>query len=853
MVFFLLFGLIPLIIGGLVSYFIAKTNLEEAAFKQLSSVQQLKKNHLKTFFFERMGDAKIFSEMPFVSKAIKELDELSKEAKDKGYTGKRLLDYQPYKNAFDKYYQFVKDYKETYEYYDVFLFSPNSGRVLLTVALENDFGTELKFESHHLAKGWQKMKETGKAQLIDMAPYAPSNDAPAMFIVQPAFYNGNYIGAIGLQISDKAISDIMQSREGMGQTGESYLVGPDLRMRSNSYLDPQGHSLEASFAGTVENNGVDTKATREVFAGRSGKDIIKDYNGNPVLSVYSPLKLYGDVTWAIIAEIDEWEAFAAVTSLRNWLLIIGISMALIVAFLGIRISRQISDPIVKLARDTEAFKNGDNTINTASTAKDEIGKLSNVINEMIEQIGLQISYLDNLPTPVFIIDKEYNVQYMNKFGCETVGKSKEECLSSKCYDLMKADHCKTEQCRLHLAMKEGKTHGGEHQAKPNGKNMDVMYTGSPIFDRSGNLLGAMEYVGDITAVKEGERYLSRNTKKIMEAMELFAHGDLTVNVEPERENDDMGRLARGFNKVVSNIKEMIMTLRESIEATAAASTQISSSAEELATGAQEQSSQSGEVASAVEEMASTILETNKNISNTADKAKLSQEYAEEGNIAVHETIEGMERISEVVNNASQKVQELGESSDQIGEIIQVIDEIADQTNLLALNAAIEAARAGEQGRGFAVVADEVRKLAERTSKATTEIAAMIKKIQQETGQTVEAITKGNDEVIHGIELANKAGDSLRKIKEKICEVLDLSNQVAAASEQQSSAAEQISRNVEAMSTVAQESAAGTEQIARATNELNELTEKLTLHVQKFKIDYTSKSKLRVGNDGKLYA
>jgi methyl-accepting chemotaxis protein len=195
----------------------------------------------------------------------------------------------------------------------------------------------------------------------------------------------------------------------------------------------------------------------------------------------------------------------------------------------------------------------------------------------------------------------------------------------------------------------------------------------------------------------------------------------------------------------------------------------------------------------------------------------------------------MNRIASVVNQSAQTVRALGKSSDQIGEIIGVIDDIADQTNLLALNAAIEAARAGEQGRGFAVVADEVRKLAERTTKATKEIAGMIKQIQSETIGAVSAMEEGTKEVENGKMLADKAGISLREIVDVSQKVTDMVAQIAAASEQQSSASEQISKNVEAISSVTGQTASGTQQIARAAEDLNRLTENLQQLVGRFKL------------------
>jgi methyl-accepting chemotaxis protein len=234
-------------------------------------------------------------------------------------------------------------------------------------------------------------------------------------------------------------------------------------------------------------------------------------------------------------------------------------------------------------------------------------------------------------------------------------------------------------------------------------------------------------------------------------------------------------------------------------------------------------------------MTKTIVENSKNASSTAETAKEAKIAAEQGGNVVNETVGGMKRIAHVVKQSAGTVQELGRSSDQIGEIIGVIDDIAAQTNLLALNAAIEAARAGEQGRGFAVVADEVRKLAERTTKATKEIAGMIKKIQADTKGAVVSMEEGTREVDDGITLADKAGASLLEIVGISQKVTDMVAQIAAASEEQSSASEQISKNVEAISAVTGETAQGVQQIARASEDLNRLTENLQQILSKFSL------------------
>ena len=327
------------------------------------------------------------------------------------------------------------------------------------------------------------------------------------------------------------------------------------------------------------------------------------------------------------------------------------------------------------------------------------------------------------------------------------------------------------------------------------------------------------------------RIISNPIKLVVASID---NADLNSQFNSNRK-DEVGDLQRSFDKFVASIKETLFQVDEASSAVASASSQISSSTEEMAAGSQEQTSQAGEVASAVEEMTKTIAENSKNASNAANTSKDAKMAAEQGGKVVEETVVGMRQIAEVVKKSAATVQELGKSSDQIGEIIGVIDDIADQTNLLALNAAIEAARAGEQGRGFAVVADEVRKLAERTTKATKEIAGMIRKIQGDTKGAVASMDEGTKKVDEGIQLADKAGASLQEIVGISQKVTDMITQIAAASEQQSSASEQISKNVEAISAVTGESAQGTQQIARAAEDLNRLTENLRALVTKFNL------------------
>ena len=312
------------------------------------------------------------------------------------------------------------------------------------------------------------------------------------------------------------------------------------------------------------------------------------------------------------------------------------------------------------------------------------------------------------------------------------------------------------------------------------------------------------------------------------------NADLNTLFGSERK-DEMGDLMRSFDRFVATIKETLVHVIEAAAAVASASAEISAGTEEMAAGAQEQSAQASSVSVAVEQMTKTISQNSKNAAGTADTAKSAKNAAEQGGRVVQDSIIAMRKIADVVKQSAATVRALGTSSDQIGEIVSVIDDIADQTNLLALNAAIEAARAGEQGRGFAVVADEVRKLAERTTRATKEIADKIKRIQGETADAVVSIEQGTNEVSAGIRLADAAGTSLNDIVGISQQVMEKVSQIAAASEQQAGNSIEISRNVEAISAVTHETASGIQEIARTAEDLNRLTEGLQTLIEKFKL------------------
>ncbi|MEM1446627.1 MAG: methyl-accepting chemotaxis protein [Planctomycetota bacterium] len=384
---------------------------------------------------------------------------------------------------------------------------------------------------------------------------------------------------------------------------------------------------------------------------------------------------------------------------------------------------------------------------------------------------------------------------------------------------------------------DGYMHGAYHVEMP----LDEMDASVAGFITFGLMWTVPIVIGALLLFVFALRFMfGRPVKNLIDRIQDIAEGegDLTQRIAVKGQ-DEVGQLGHWFNQFVQRIHDVIVTVNQATNEVASAATEIASTSEEMALGMEEQSSQVTQISAAVEEMSASVIEVARKSADASTNAQESGDAAAHGGRVVSETIEEMQAISTAVSTSARAVENLGKRGEQIGEIVATINDIADQTNLLALNAAIEAARAGEHGRGFAVVADEVRKLADRTTSATEEIGESIRAIQDETGNAVNNMNAGTQQVESGVAKATGAGEALTQIVNNATAVAGMIQSIAAATEQQSATSEEVARNLEAITGVTAAAKQGTDQAAEASLQLSQKAEELLRLVGQFKTDANS--------------
>lgn len=330
------------------------------------------------------------------------------------------------------------------------------------------------------------------------------------------------------------------------------------------------------------------------------------------------------------------------------------------------------------------------------------------------------------------------------------------------------------------------------------------------------------------------RQITRPLQETLAVVERIASGDLTQNVTVTR-RDELGVLQQGIARMGVTLRDLISGIRDGVTQIASAAEELSAVTEQTSAGVNSQKVETDQVATAMHEMTATVQEVARNAEEASQAAAAADGEAREGDKVVNEAIAQIERLASEVVRSTEAMSVLQQESDKIGSVMDVIKAVAEQTNLLALNAAIEAARAGEAGRGFAVVADEVRGLAQRTQKSTEEIEGLVAGLQNGTQQVSAVMNNSRALTDSSVALTRKAGASLENITRTVSNIQSMNQQIAAAAEQQSAVAEEISRSIINVRDVSEQTAAASDETAASSVELARLGGQLQQMVSHFRV------------------
>ncbi|AVI87036.1 methyl-accepting chemotaxis protein [Pseudomonas syringae pv. tomato] len=330
------------------------------------------------------------------------------------------------------------------------------------------------------------------------------------------------------------------------------------------------------------------------------------------------------------------------------------------------------------------------------------------------------------------------------------------------------------------------------------------------------------------------RQITTPLQETLEVVERVASGDLSRNLRVDRK-DELGKLQSTIQRMTVSLRELVGGIRDGVTQIASAAEELSAVTEQTSAGVNSQKVETDQVATAMHEMTATVQEVARNAEEASEAAVAADQQARDGERVVKEAIEQIERLASAVGNSSEAMGALKQESEKIGSVLDVIKSVAQQTNLLALNAAIEAARAGEAGRGFAVVADEVRSLAQRTQKSTEEIEALIASLQSGTHQAATVMDSSRELSASSVELTRRAGGSLENITKTVSAIQSMNQQIAAAAEQQSATAEEINRSIINVRDVSEQTSAASEETAASSVELARLGNHLQLLVSRFTV------------------
>ena len=638
-----------------------------------------------------------------------------------------------YNLAHGQFHPVLKSTRDRLQLQDLILVDATRGDIIYTCRKELEFATNLRtgpLALTSLSRAYLAALDSDPSRpvtMVDYSPYFPGCEQPACFLACPVMKGKERVGVAIFELSIEPVNRILTQHVGLGQSGETYAVGDDRLMRSDSRFLK---SLQLPTTVLRRELPIDQFQVSEALRGMSGTRIVQNYRGEKVLSSCVPVTIHPgvagrEVKWVLLAEMSLAELQQpVVTMFWQGLTIIAIA-TLLVTIAAVIFSRGVT-------RQTDAM------------------------TEMLNLIGIGLF--------------ESRAEIVSRDELGTVAKS----LNSMC-------------------------------------------------DNTLSLIQS----------HEERQSLEQSVRKLQREVERIATGDLTTRAEAEE--GLTVDIAHSINSMVAQLQEIVRNVQVATHEVSSSANDIRATAERLSAGSLAQSQQIESTSLAVGEMAESIQLVSSGTQHSAEIAEQARQTALRGSQAVQNTIRGMERIRDQVQGTSKRIKRLGETSQEVGEIVQLISDLADRTSILALNASIQAAMAGDSGQGFAVVAEEVERLAERANDATRKISGLIKSMQGETAEAMTAMEVSTREVVSGTELADEAGQALEAIDAVSRELAEEIRTISTSTRQQALKADMMARSMAQISDITAQTSTGTQEAAEAISSLSQLADSLRESVSQFKL------------------